>query len=355
MSLFLFLFQINTNAQSSTANLISGPTSGVRIETSVTNWWRHNPAQAQIDAINDGDISTVGSLNYQVHPLDADNKKIEFYFPKEYYNGRFEFYNRTDFPQRILHSTVRFYHRGVIVYRELILSPEEVITISADATVLFDRVELVFSGDSQNFREIKIYGNATVIDVDVNGALKLSDYELNDIESVEDGVIYYDQNFYGVDEAGDGFFEGDGGGLALYKAEDGWSALIDTKNMEFLNARFNNVIAKGFSNIGTDDLKLGSGAGEDIPNDTEGTHVFIGKDAGTKSGFDAIAVIDYSDNADTNPITGTEYLDNNSVFVLNNSDQYNLSTRKLQINTGIIFVRVTYQDGMSTIKKILIE
>jgi len=240
-----------------------------------------------------------------------------------------------------------------------------------------------------------------ITELDVNGALKLKNSELSEISPAQEGIIYYDRNFYSEEEGGQGFFEKDGGGLVLLNQDDGWSALIDTKNMDNLNATFRslnieaatpitsgaykydinfksgdlgykigtglvtgtsnstkmdiaintlhnnddsnyrravefisdpnanridtyfnrNVYAgESFANKGTDDLKLGLGAGKDIPNDTQGTHVFIGKDAGKKSGFEAITVIDYSDSEDTNPITGTEYLDHNSVFVLNNHE-----------------------------------
>lgn len=97
--------------------------------------------------------------------------------------------------------------------------------------------------------------------------------------------------------------------------------LISNRRSKTIDAYFNNnVIAGGsFSNRGTKTLRLGNEAGKDIPKKTKGTHVFIGKDAGKKSGFDAIAVIDYEDNANTKPITGMEYLNDNSVFVLNNN------------------------------------
>ena len=76
---------------------------------------------------------------------------------------------------------------------------------------------------------------------------------------------------------------------------------------------------EGYSIIGTDALKIGRDAGNEI--DLNGkSHVFIGHDAGSKAGFDNIAVIDYEDDANTNPITGVQYLDNHSVFVLNNSN-----------------------------------
>ncbi|MEM1405708.1 MAG: hypothetical protein AAGG59_02955, partial [Bacteroidota bacterium] len=70
--------------------------------------------------------------------------------------------------------------------------------------------------------------------------------------SVE-GLVIYDRNFFqnpesgtydgntGVYDAGVGYFTTDGGGLQVYHQEDGWSSLIDTKNMDNLNATFNEV------------------------------------------------------------------------------------------------------------------
>ena len=76
---------------------------------------------------------------------------------------------------------------------------------------------------------------------------------------------------------------------------------------------------EGYRITGSNALKLGRDAGKDL-NLNGKSHVFIGNEAGSKDGFENIAVIDYNDQQDTNPITGIEYLDNHSVFVLNNSN-----------------------------------
>lgn len=58
-----------------------------------------------------------------------------------------------------------------------------------------------------------------------------------------DGTVIYDMNFHNNSETGGNYFDGDGGGLAVYNAQDGWSAIIDTKNMKHLDAEFNSVVS----------------------------------------------------------------------------------------------------------------
>jgi len=82
---------------------------------------------------------------------------------------------------------------------------------------------------------------------------------------------------------------------------------------------FGTIYAKnGFAIEGTDNVRLGNGAGEGLSNQEDRRHVFIGHDAGTKSAFDDISLIDYENPENNDPVTGSEYIENHSVFVLNN-------------------------------------
>ena len=77
--------------------------------------------------------------------------------------------------------------------------------------------------------------------------------------------------------------------------------------------------AKSFAMSGTKTMNLGHNAGYGILAGPAHSHVFLGYNAGSKAGFDAIGIIDWQDDANTNPVTGTEYLNKHAVFVLNNS------------------------------------
>ncbi|MDW3192259.1 MAG: hypothetical protein R8G66_07835 [Cytophagales bacterium] len=62
-----------------------------------------------------------------------------------------------------------------------------------------------------------------------------------------EGLVIYDRNFFGAQEPGGNYFDGDGGGLAVYNADDGWSAIVDTKNMKHLSAVFRSVVSTRFA------------------------------------------------------------------------------------------------------------
>lgn len=237
-------------------------------------------------------------------------------------------------------------------------------------------------------KSLSVYDHNTIFQYGDLAAkrLVLSNSELSDFNELE-GTLYYDRNFYFPDEAGQDFFDNDGGGLVLNNGDDGWSAIIDTQNMSHLNAEFKsikipsgvanaeeyhaiigNYIGGGYGDFGiktnqgninlesngtvriksfeantisigddndmitingeiraknqyaftTDDVRLGNGAGEGVSNQDDRRHVFIGHDAGTKSAFDDISLIDYEDSDNSDPVTGSEYIENHSVFVLNN-------------------------------------
>ena len=226
--------------------------------------------------------------------------------------------------------------------------------------------------------------------LDINGAMRLRNMELSNIQSDnQEGIIYYDRNFYASGEGGGEFFENNGGGLVLNNGDDGWSAIIDTKNMGHLNAKFKSIkipsganaqyyaiignhIGGGFGDFGmktnrgninlesngtvriksleantisigddndvitingeiranqyaftADDVRLGNGAGEGVSNQENRRHVFIGHDAGTNDAFEEISLIDYEDSENNDPVTGSEYIQNHSVFVLNNHGDLN--------------------------------
>ena len=59
--------------------------------------------------------------------------------------------------------------------------------------------------------------------------------------SSNDGLIYYDLNFYPDHPE----FSTDGGGLSIYSGEDGWGAIFDTNNMQWLTPNFEALKIKG--------------------------------------------------------------------------------------------------------------
>ena len=126
------------------------------ITTNVTNWYSGHQAQ-NLAAVRDGNISTVGKNNYQIHPLSANGKNMTFAWNSVYRQGSFLFYNRTG-SGRIQGSTVAFKLGKETVYSRTIYSRSSIITIKPPVSVEFDKVELTFSGDKQNFREIVVQG-----------------------------------------------------------------------------------------------------------------------------------------------------------------------------------------------------
>ena len=114
--------------------------------------------------INDDNISTVGTDGHQVHPTNADGKFIEFSFAKAYNLETFTFYNRTDggvVSERIVGSTLEFFSGDTLLGTETITASSNIITMDISAYDNVDSVKLVFSGDSQNFREVDFSGIPT--------------------------------------------------------------------------------------------------------------------------------------------------------------------------------------------------
>lgn len=80
------------------------------------------------------------------------------------------------------------------------------------------------------------------IQVESGFGIILSNSEPSQLENTpKDGLLMYDRNFYETGETGYSIFEGNGGGLSVYNADDGWSPVIDGKNMIHLNASFKTV------------------------------------------------------------------------------------------------------------------
>ena len=88
----------------------------VAITTDITVWQNGSTA-ASLAAINDGNISNIGTADYAVHPYEAAGKKITFSFLRYYDTGMLKFYNRTRCCQhRINGSKVVFKLDGHTIY-----------------------------------------------------------------------------------------------------------------------------------------------------------------------------------------------------------------------------------------------
>ena len=140
-------------AQTST-NLVPS----AEITTTVTSVWGGGTVQDHINRIKDGNKDTSAPIAFL---SNADGKNITFTWPSEFYTqGRFVYYNRINCcSNRIDTSTVAFFHGENRVYLDTILSAgDSIITITAPVDSIFNKVVLTFSGNTQNFREIEIFG-----------------------------------------------------------------------------------------------------------------------------------------------------------------------------------------------------
>jgi hypothetical protein len=130
-----------------------------QLTTNVPSWYNAKTEDESLKAIVDLDTSTSGSKDYAVHPTNADGRNITFKFSKYYDGGIFKFYNRTGSNRdRINGSTVEFKLDGATVKRFTFRNEEDVTTFKLVKSVVFDEVIITFSGNDQNFREIKIVG-----------------------------------------------------------------------------------------------------------------------------------------------------------------------------------------------------
>ena len=99
---------------------------------------------------------------------------------------------------------------------------------------------------------IGTYAPNNLLDFETAGGIQLENSEYTNT-SDEDGVLFYDKNYYGTGEPGDGHFNNDGGGLAI-KDEDGWGAIVSTSNMQWLEMDLSSLHIGGTSDPGNDNL-----------------------------------------------------------------------------------------------------
>ena len=143
--------------------------------TTVTHVWdgfnSGNPVrvQKQLRRVTDGRKNSDNDAHLMIPNQNANGKTITFAWPSGLFtHGRFAFYNRQNAPyhERIVGSTVAFFHGDSRVHLDTISSSGAIITILPDSTVEFNKVVLTFSGNTQNFREIEIFGIPTPTVVD---------------------------------------------------------------------------------------------------------------------------------------------------------------------------------------------
>jgi hypothetical protein len=136
------------------------------ISTNITHW-HANDTKANIERMTDGNTSSSGALDYATHPKNANGKHILFDFGEaNYSNGSFKLYNRKGVADRINGSTVEFLKNGMVVLTRTIRNAGNIVKITPATYVTFDQVKLTFSGDSQNFREIEIFGKNSNLLID---------------------------------------------------------------------------------------------------------------------------------------------------------------------------------------------
>jgi hypothetical protein len=138
------------------------------ITTTITLFYEGTPSD-NLAGMIDGIKSTNGTMNYQVHPTNADGETITFNLGRIYTGGSFIFYNRVAgcCSSRIQNSTLIFKLNGAPVQTSTISSDASTITMSAPNSS-YDEVLLTFSGDLQNFREIEIVPDAYILSANVS-------------------------------------------------------------------------------------------------------------------------------------------------------------------------------------------
>ena len=135
------------------------------ITTNVTSWYNGVSTADSLNAIHDG----VFTPTYQVHPLDADGKFINFdWGVSTNQGGKVIFYNRPASDccnQRIVGSKMEFYLDGVLNtdyqydFTAASVAADQ-IEISIPDSVEYDEMRLVFSGADQNFSEIEVFAKS---------------------------------------------------------------------------------------------------------------------------------------------------------------------------------------------------
>ncbi|MBI1288058.1 MAG: hypothetical protein GC178_10840 [Flavobacteriales bacterium] len=91
------------------------------------------------------------------------------------------------------------------------------------------------------------------------GGIQLTNSEISNTTDAN-GVLFFDENYYNTGEAGDGHFNGNGGGLAI-KNQDGWGALVSTANMKWLDMDLNSLHVGGTSDPGNNNLVVDGNIG----------------------------------------------------------------------------------------------
>ena len=129
------------------------------ISTNITTWWNRNK---QLNLQRMVDLDTSVSQAYAVHPTNANNKNITFKFDKKFNDGSFVFYNRGSFNSRINGSMVIFKNDDNVVKVFRFSNGHTVMRFKLSKNIVFDEVILRFSGNYQNFREIKILGKELI-------------------------------------------------------------------------------------------------------------------------------------------------------------------------------------------------
>ena len=142
------------------------------LDTDIEDWVSFGDVdtpEEHIANINDGVLTAV--RGYAVYPEFADGKYISFALGGDYVQGSFIYHNRNDGygVDRVNGSTVDFIKNGTTVYSKEIAYAGNIVTITAPVDTVFDTVHIVFSGESQNFREIEVFGHRVgSFDIDEN-------------------------------------------------------------------------------------------------------------------------------------------------------------------------------------------
>ncbi len=137
-------------------------TGDATITTNVSSWYSGVTAD-NLNAIRDG----VFAPTYQVHPLDADGKFINFDWATSNLGGKVIFYNRPASDccnERIVGSKMEFYLAGANTGYQFDFTAASAsvdqIEISIPDAIEYDEMRLVFSGADQNFSEIEVYAKS---------------------------------------------------------------------------------------------------------------------------------------------------------------------------------------------------
>ncbi len=170
---------VTTNAVADVAatNIAMLLTVGNTLTTTVDTWHggtgSGDPATTteHLGNIIDGNTDTAGSCgpltagcDVQVHPEQADGDTITFDWTALgiYNTGLFNFYNREGAAladrDRINGSTLAFFLGNTEVASFTLSNTGNIITITLDSDIRFNRMVLTFSGENQNFREIEVFG-----------------------------------------------------------------------------------------------------------------------------------------------------------------------------------------------------